>query len=84
MACNINMDDVNGEINRLKSLLKEAKKEELKSEHILQSVKYAKYLKEEVAMSKKQTKLNYDEAEQIWNDLRKGTQFKKIMNETTT
>ena len=48
MAFNINMDDVNGEIDRLKSLLKEAKKEEEKSEDILQSVKYVKYLKEEV------------------------------------
>ena len=65
MAFNINMDDVNGEIDRLKSLLKEAKKEEEKSEDILQSVKYVKYLNEEVAMSKKQTKLNYDEAQQI-------------------
>ena len=71
MAFNINMDDVNGEIDRLKSLLKEAKKEEEKSEDILQSVKYVKYLNEEVAMSKKQTKLNYDEAQQIWNDLKK-------------
>ena len=52
MAFNINMDDVNGEIDRLKSLLKEAKKEEEKSEDILQSVKYVKYLNEEVAMSK--------------------------------
>ena len=80
MAFNINMDDVNGEIDRLKSLLKEAKKEEEKSEDILQSVKYVKYLNEEVAMSKKQTKLNYDEAQQIWNDLKKGTKFETFIN----
>ena len=80
MAFNINMDDVNGEIDRLKSLLKEAKKEEEKSEDILQSVKYVKYLKDEVAMSKKQTKLNYDEAQQILNDLKKGTKFETFIN----
>ena len=79
MAFNINMDDVNGEIDRLKSLLKEAKKEEEKSEDIIQSVKHVKYLKDEVAMSKKQTKLNYDEAQLIWNDLKTGTKFETIM-----
>ena len=31
-------------------------------------------------MSKKQTKLNYDEAQQIWNDLKKGTQFETFIN----
>ena len=79
MAFNINMDDVNGEIDRLKSLLKEAKKEEEKSEDIIQSVKHVKYLKDEVAMSKKQTKLNYDEAQLIWNDLKTGTKFETFM-----
>ena len=79
MAFNINMDDVNGEIDRLKSLLKEAKKEEEKSEDILQSVKYVKYLKDEVAMSKKQTKLKYDEAQLIWNYFKKGTKFETFM-----
>ena len=54
MAFNNNMDDVNTEINCIKSLVKEGKKEEQKSEDILQSVKYAKYLKEEVTISKKQ------------------------------
>ena len=54
MAFNINMDNVNAEINCIKSLLKEARKKEQKSEDILQSVKYAKYLKEEVRISKKQ------------------------------
>ena len=48
MALNINMDEVNSEINHMKSLLKEAKKEEQKSHDILESVKYVKYLKEEV------------------------------------
>ena len=80
MGFNINMDDVNGEIDRLKSLLKEAKKEEEKTEDIIQSVKHVKYLKDEVAMSKKQTKLNYDEAQQIWNDLKKGTKFETLIN----
>ena len=77
MALNINMDEVNSEINRMKSLLKEAKKEEQKSHDILESVKYVKYLKEEVTISKKQTTLNYDEAQKIWNDLKKGTKFEK-------
>ena len=65
MAFNINIDDVNSEIKRMKSFLKEAKKEEQKSENILQSVKYAKYLKEKVTISKKKRKLNYDEVQQI-------------------
>ena len=40
-----------------------------------------KYLKDEVAMSKKQTKLNYDEAQLIWNDLKKGTKFETFMKQ---
>ena len=73
------MDNVNSKINLMKSLLKEAKKEEQKSEDILQMVKYVKYLKKEVTICKKnKTKLNYKKKQQIWNDFKKEVQnFKR-------
>ena len=55
------MDNVNSKINLRKSLLKEAKKEEQKSEDILQNVKYVKYLKKEVTICKKRNKIELQE-----------------------
>ena len=75
MAFNINMQEVNDEIKRAKSLLEEVQKDEKRSCDFLEKVKYVKYLREEVAMSKKQTKYNYDEGQKIWNQLKKGTKF---------
>ena len=46
----LNIDEVKREIDRMKQFLKEVKKKEEKSQEILQSVKYVKYLKEEVTM----------------------------------
>ena len=80
----LNIDEVKREIDRMKQLLKEVKKKEEKSQEILESVKYVKYLKEAVTISKKQTKLNYDEAHKIWKELKKGTKFEMLMNEITT
>ena len=77
------MDEVNAEINHMKSLLKEVKKEEQKSEDILQIVKYAKYLRQEVTITKKQTKFNYNKEQKIWIQLKNGTKFQKFINKIT-
>ena len=80
MAFNINMEEVNDEMKRVKSLLEEVKKEEKRSQDFLENVKYVKYLRKEVAMSKRKTKYNYDEAQKIWNQLKKGTKFNNLNN----
>ena len=73
------MEEVNDEIKRVKSLLEEVQKEEKRSQDFLENVKYVKYLRKEGAMSKRKTKYNYDEAQKIWNQLKKGTKFNNLI-----